>query len=484
MLRRHRATWCCDNLAADGWVGDIVVTRGPIRGRAARQMWLSRCSKAMGREKPTACGHHYPASTTFNPCGCDPLGRDNRVVTARRKITDRQRRVRLAARHRLTPPTRLDDVAAITDSVVALHSTDPATVYLSAMARMRQPSIEAVSDALYDHRTVVRHHAMRRTLWVFTPEVVRWAHTSCTAMLAPAQWKRLAKMVEDSNIAADGDAWVAAARTDTLAALASLGEATARQLGKAVPALTEKLHLAVGKSYAGAQGAHTRLLLNLGFDGAIVRGRPSGSWTNAEYTWSLAEQWMPGGVADLGDDGTGRDHAAAELARGYLARFGPATEADVQWWAGWTAGTTRRALTAIGAVEVDLDDGTGWVLADDADEADLAADDVAWVAFLPGLDPTTMGWKQRAWYLADLARFGGPVFDRNGNGGPTIWVDGRVVGGWAQRKSGEIVYQLLADVPTSRAKSIAAEAERVRSLIGDARVSVRFPAPMQKDLLA
>jgi hypothetical protein len=124
------------------------------------------------------------------------------------------------------------------------------------------------------------------------------------------------------------------------------------------------------------------------------------------------------------------------------------------------------------------------VLADDADDADTAADDPAWIAFLPGLDPTTMGWKQRAWYLADLGRFGGPVFDRNGNGGPTIWVDGHVVGGWAQRKSGEIVYQLLTDVPTSRAKSIAAEAERVRSLIGDARVSVRFPAPMQKDLLA
>src|SRR4029453_13077640 len=102
------------------------------------------------------------------------------------------------------------------------------------------PSVEAVSAALYDHRTVVRHHAMRRTLWVFTPRTARLAHASCTAALAAVQWKRLARMVEDSGIATDGAAWVEDARAETLAALRSLGEATTRQLGKAVPALTEK----------------------------------------------------------------------------------------------------------------------------------------------------------------------------------------------------------------------------------------------------
>jgi hypothetical protein len=59
-----------------------------------------------------------------------------------------------------------------------------------------------------------------------------------------------------------------------------------------------------------------------------------------------------------------------------------------------------------------------------------------------------------------------------------------VVGGWAQRKSGEIAYQLLVDVPKKRGREIADEAQRLGSLIGDARVNVRFPAPMQKDLLA
>jgi hypothetical protein len=408
-------------------------------------------------------------------------GCDNRLVATRPKITDGQRRSRLALRQRLALSTRTDDVAAITDSVVALHSTDPSTVYLSALARMKHPSIEAVAAALYDERTVVRHHAMRRTLWVFTPTMVRWAHAACTTALASTQWKRLVQMVDDSGFADDGAAWVASARADTLAALASMGTATARQLGKAVPALTEKLHLAVGKSYAATQGAHTRVLLNLGFDGAIVRGRPSGAWNSSEYPWALSERWLPGGI--VGVERADVDVAAAKLARGYIAQFGPATTADLQWWAGWTMATTHRALAAIGAVEVNLDDGVGWVLADDV-EADAGAKAGSWIAFLPALDPTTMGWKERSWYLDEHGAFGRSLFDRNGNAGPTIWLDGHVVGGWAQRKTGEIAYHLLVDVPKKRLSEIAAEAERLGALMGDVRVNVRFPAPMQKDLLA
>jgi hypothetical protein len=391
-------------------------------------------------------------------------------------FTDAQRRARLAVRHRLVASARTDDVAAIADSVVALHSTDPATVYLSAMARMRNPSVEAVSKALYDDRSVVRHHAMRRTLWVFTPQVARWAHAACTTALAATQWRRLAQLVSDSGIAADGPAWVAAARRDALAALHRLGTATARQLGREVPALTAKLVLAPGKSYAATQGAHTRLLVNLGFDGVVVRGRPNSGWTNAEYPWSLMTEWLGEAIVGV-DPATG----AAELARCYLARFGPATTADLQWWAGWTAATTRRALAAIEAEEVALEGGgSGWILPWDIEVPRMPS----WIAFLPALDPTTMGWKERSWYLAEHGRFGHSLFDRSGNAGPTIWMDGEVVGGWVQRRSGDIAYRLLVDVPRPRVKQIAAEAVRFAGLIGDARVNVRFPAPMQKELLA
>ena len=52
------------------------------------------------------------------------------------------------------------------DALVALHSTDAATVYLSALARLEKPDTAEVERALYDDRTLVRMHGMRQTLFV------------------------------------------------------------------------------------------------------------------------------------------------------------------------------------------------------------------------------------------------------------------------------------------------------------------------------
>ena len=231
--------------------------------------------------------------------------------------------------------------------------------------------------------------------------------------------------------------------------------------------------MAVGKSYAGTQSAHTRVLLLLGFEGAIVRARPVGSWINGQYRWATMTSWVPGGI-----DGAEPDAAAGELVDLWLRAFGPATTADVQWWTGWTLGTTRRALVRAAASEVDLDGTTGWVAADDVDSV---VSDEPWVALLPGLDPTTMGWKGREWYL-DPA-YAGRLFDRNGNGGPTVWVDGRIVGGWVQRKDGRIAYELLADVGADANAAIERAAHDLERLLGDTRFTVRFPAPIQAELL-
>jgi hypothetical protein len=393
------------------------------------------------------------------------------------RISNARRRQLLAVRHRLVDSARTDDQVAITDSLIALHSSDPASVYLSAVARMVEPSTDAMSAALYDQRTLVRHHGMRRTIWVYTLEVARIVHASSTADIARGEWKRLAKWVAASGFA-DPDSWIAAARADTLAALHKHGPCTARALGKAVPALTHKIEVGDGK-YAVAQSAHTRILLNLGFDAAIVRAAPTGSWTNSEYEWNLMSDWIADGL-------TGMDPTAArtELVGRYLHSFGPATTADVQWWTGWTMGATNTAIAANDAVEVALDDGTsGWVLPEDLDSP-AALDDAPWVALLPSLDPSAMGWKQRDWYLGEWTAFGGPLFDRNGNVGPTVWVNGEVVGGWTQHADGRVMYELLQPVQARARKQIDATTARLAATIGSVRVTPRFPTPLQKALAA
>ncbi|MDG1086961.1 MAG: hypothetical protein P8P20_04420 [Acidimicrobiales bacterium] len=63
------------------------------------------------------------------------------------RFSAEERRWRLAERHRLTESLRIDDVAAIADGLVALHSSDPATVHMSVLVRMSKPSIGAVEHA-------------------------------------------------------------------------------------------------------------------------------------------------------------------------------------------------------------------------------------------------------------------------------------------------------------------------------------------------
>ncbi|MEO5710386.1 MAG: winged helix DNA-binding domain-containing protein [Nocardioidaceae bacterium] len=387
-----------------------------------------------------------------------------------RFIPVEERRDRLARRHRLLPELRTDDVASIADGVVALHSTDPVTVYLSALLRMRHPGIDAVERALYVDRAVIRHHAMRRTLWVGTPDVVRLMHAAATRKLVGPEHRRTAKLLSENGIA-DADAWLADARGQVLAALHEHGPLTARSLGLQVPALTHKIVMAPGKRHSASVSAHTRVLLCLGFEGEIVRTKPTGTWINGAYTYAAMDGWLPGGLGEV----TERE-AAGDLALRWLRAFGPATSTDLRWWMGWTVATTQHALVDAGAVEVAVDTGPAWVAPGDEDAPEPAG---PWVALLPGLDPTTMGWKQRGWYLPDASA---DTFDRMGNAGPTIWVDGQVVGGWVQAADGGIRTRWLVDVPARRRAEVERRAEDLVGMLGDTRFTVRFPSPVSAAL--
>jgi len=385
------------------------------------------------------------------------------------RISAEERRARLAKRHRLLPRTRTDDLPQIADDLVALHSSDPVTVFLSAMARMVHPSIEAVEQALYTDRSLIRHHGMRRTLWVATPAVVRLMHAAATRDLLATERRRTCQLLAASGVE-DPEQWLAEAEAQVLADLREHGPSTAREIGQRGTALRQQLHLAPGKAYAAVQSAHTRVLYILGFDGKMLRGRPS-NWINGAYRYADAEAWLPGGLGDLDPR-----QASAELANRWLQRFGPATTADLQWWMGWTMKRTKQALADCGAVAAELDAESGWLAADDPPIGPVEH----WVAVLPGLDPTIMGWKQRDWYLPGTSM---EVFDSAGNGGPSLWVDGRVVGAWAQTKDGTIQTHYFERVAAARRREIDQRVDELKTWIGGTRFTVRFPGDIHAWLL-
>ena len=388
-----------------------------------------------------------------------------------RRFDVAERRTRLVVRHRLTPAARAPSLEAIAGSLIGLHSSDPISVFLAGWARLVKPDAVAMERELYETRSVLRMHGMRRTLFVVPRDVAPAVHAGAAASLAIRERERVLREIAGAGIAADPTAWLDQVEAATLEALAARGEATANQLGEDEPRLRTQMLFNVGKRYEGTVGVSTRLLFLLAMEGRITRGRPLGSWVSSQYRWVPIEAVLPGGYPPL--EGPS---ARVEIVRRWLSAFGPGTVADIRWWTGWTLGEVRRILGEIGPADVDLDGLPGLALPDDLEPTPPAE---PFAALLPGLDPTVMGWSDRRFFLGDHAPL---LFDTNGNAGPTVWWDGRIVGGWAQRPDGEVAIRLLEDLGADARRAIQAEAVRLQAWLWPARVTPRFRTPLEREL--
>ncbi|EFL06614.1 conserved hypothetical protein [Streptomyces sp. AA4] len=350
---------------------------------------------------------------------------------------------------------------------------------------------------------------MRRTVFVTDVATAAQVQAACSYDIAARQRRLLEKQLgtlgHPGNVP-NPAAWLDEVMASVEKALHARGSATAQQLADDEPRLRQQLLMSKGKPYESIGNVTSRVLFQLAAEGHIVRGRPRGSWQSTQYYWSPLTDWLAEGATGSGlDDNPGRstggagsshsdarrtrpapgtadwpalseDEARTALARRWLYAFGPAPIADLRWWTGWNAGQTKKALAAIGPAEVDLDGEPAIALPDDL--APVPAPD-PWIALLPALDPTAMGWQSRDWYVGPHRA---ALFDRSGNIGPTVWSDGRIVGAWSHRPSGEVAVRLLEDVGVEKTSAVEAEAARLSEWLGEARVVPKFRTPAEKEL--
>lgn len=396
------------------------------------------------------------------------------MANVRRRVSAEERRVRAAARLLRGGGEHgggAGGAEEVVRQLVALHATDPATVYLSVAARLKDPAqaVPLLDLALYGQpATLTRMLAMRRTMFVversFAPQVYAAAGRAVAARLR----KELLVFLRDGG--GWDEAWLDEVEAEVVAALDGRPESSGAELSKLVPRLREQVVVARGKPYEATQNVASRIIRTMAAEGRIERRRPAGSWVSGQFRWANAEPLpeVPGAAA------------RAELVGAWLAAYGPGTEADVKWWTGWTLGDTRAALKAAGAEEVELGGGvTGYVAAGDTAEVVGGSAPAPEVVLLPALDPLAMGWRERGWFLPEGSE---RLFDRSGNIGPTVWWGGEVVGGWAQRGDGAVVWRLLADRGAQVAEATGAAAAVLGSAMGSARVTPRFRTPLEREL--
>jgi hypothetical protein len=384
-----------------------------------------------------------------------------------RSFTVEERRARLGRRHFLAEPAgSLDGVVA---DLVGLHATDAATPYLSLWARLPGFSVVDLDAELYERRALLKHLAMRRTLWTVRREDLPLIQSAASDRVAANEQRRLVADAQKAGVATDGQRWLDTACAAVLRHLTEHGAASAKELREALPELAGRYDYAPGKRWGGETPLAPRVLTVLSVRGDIVRGLNDGAWTISRPRWAPMDAWLASPWEPEKPEA-----ARAEVVRRWLRTFGPATETDIKWWFGNTLTWTRHALRDIAAVEVDLDGTPGFALPDDLDtEPDVEP----WCALLPGLDVATMGWYGRDWYLGEHRS---QLFDTNGNGGPTAWWCGRIVGGWGQDADGRVEVRLLEDIGRNAKHALKRRADELTAWLDGVRVSPRFPSPLSK----
>ncbi|UIJ33860.1 winged helix DNA-binding domain-containing protein [Allobranchiibius sp. GilTou73] len=395
-----------------------------------------------------------------------------------RRLTEQARRRALVRRHHLAGDA--DGPEEVTRALVALHATDPASVYLSVLARSAATTLGEVSETMYDRRSLVRWMGMRRTLFVVARDDVPMIQAAVSASVAATLRRRLiSRMVRNGTeppLSDELDDWLGRLEDDVESALVRLGAATGTQLASEVPALRTLIPARTASE--SAQRLTTSVLTLMSADGRVVRSTPTGPWTSRQHLWEPTTAWWPHSLPIVDEADAQRD-----LAHRWLERFGPATVEDLQWWTGWTKTTTARVLQALPIEEVDLHGRPGIALSDGSDQDAADAEDCGRrppvAALLPALDPTPMGWKHRDWFLGIERE---AIFDRAGNVGPTLWWNGEIIGSWAVASSGEIRTVIVAERGEDARTAVDEAAARLHARLDGAIVTPAARTPLEQSL--
>ncbi|ATD69471.1 winged helix DNA-binding domain-containing protein [Gordonia amicalis] len=401
-------------------------------------------------------------------------------MPVRPRITDAQRRSRLMRRMHLDAASRAPSAVDAARTMVGLHSTTPSTVYLSAWARVDGLARTDIDTALYGDRTLVRHLAMRRTLFAFPRDLLAESIGALGPRISASERTNMLRDLRRTPEVDDPEGWIETARDAVLAELAGGESLTSTELRGRLPALDGSIIFGEGKSWAGKSHFGPRVLNMLDASGDIVRGPNRLDWHLSRPAWTSMKVWL-GETPDVPSVHDG--HKA--LIERWLRTYGPGTETDIVWWLGSTKTAVRVALADLGTVEVDLDGGgVGHVLPDDLpgdsdnEDGDGDAEDCEPQAvLLPELDPTTMGFKERDFYLGD---HGPAVFDSVGNGGQTAWWDGRIVGGWYRRDDNSIAIHPLEPLPAEARRKLDARAAELAAWLREAPMKIGYAAPYMR----
>jgi hypothetical protein len=357
------------------------------------------------------------------------------------KVSWRQALAWRLRRHHLVDQS--GDPVSVASALCGLHAQLMSSAELSVWARTAAPQRDAVIDALWERRALVKLWAARGTLYIMPAnEMGLWL----AALGTQTKFGNVGNAKIDELVHAIG-----AALAGQILTRAELAEAVERISGK--PEHAEWIGSSWG-SYLKAASFRGKICFAPGA-GTQVRFTTPDTWLREPIRRPSAA------------------HALQEITRRFLAAYAPATPEDLtRWWLGPPVPTRgRKLIAALGddAVEVDVEGHRAWVLASDlADMREADTPDTA--CLLPAFDPWVIGMGRHRPML-DPAHLGA-VFRKQGWISPVLLVNGRIAGVWRHEGTGgrpRVDLQPFGRLPAWAGRQLRARAAELRDHLAGAQ---------------
>lgn len=310
---------------------------------------------------------------------------------------------------RLTPklPYSVPDVASLVKELCGIQAQDAHAATLALRARSVGLVVDDVERARVQERSIIRTWGQRGTLHLLAKEDLSWLLPLFGPVFIAGNQRRRIELGLDEDTCARGISII----RDVLANHGPLTRAE----------LVEQLAIH-GIRVEGQARPH--LLHRAALEGIICFGPHRGR----EPTYVLLSDWV--------EQGHALPEAAsyAELARRYLAAYGPATPEDLATWSGMPMSKLRAAWQHIAdqLMEVEVSGSPTWMLKTCEAWLDEPSVPSPIVRLLPSFDIYLLGYRNRD--LIVPSQFAKRINAGGGMLHPTVLVDGRVVAIWKNER--------------------------------------------------
>jgi hypothetical protein len=355
------------------------------------------------------------------------------------------------AQQSLLPRAASGQMLEVVQRLGGVHAQLMAAAELALGARLERLAADAVQNALWQERTLVKTWAMRGTLHLLAPTDLPLyvAARAATPIRRPPSYFTYHGVTPAEY----------AAILQTVPQVLSDTPLTREQLAEAVAAAASMLNLR--KVLLSGWGA---LLKPAAFAGDLCFGPNQGQ----NVTFVSPRRWLRQGPEA---QGVLEPYAALqEAARRYLAAYGPASPADfARWWGGIDAGPAKKLFRSLDdeLVSVEVEGWRAWALAAHVEQMRSGAGPRC-VRLLPQFDAYVVGLPRDQEAILPQ-QHKGRVHRPQGWISAVVLVDGRITGVWEhERRRDQVVVEVsLFEAPDGETEqALLAEVTRLGSFLG------------------